>query len=170
MERYEGLVGTQQRQNMKKRARLKVEKLSNKISKSGPVDYWAAPQRACKTRPACAACVAQHARRRRSSEPNHCFVRHRDCATAAFEIVQIFARKRANAAANFVRFRCNAHAKLDRRALRNIDEVVQVSVESLLRLASRLHDCGVRISSKSCRFSWENARTPLGCVSLSTDG
>ena len=39
MERYEGLVGTQQRQNMKKRARLKVEKLSNKISKSGPVDY-----------------------------------------------------------------------------------------------------------------------------------
>ena len=28
---------------MKKRARLKVEKLSNKISKSGPVDYWAAP-------------------------------------------------------------------------------------------------------------------------------
>ena len=43
MERYEGLVGTQQRQNMKKRARLKVEKLSNKIPKSGPVDYWAAP-------------------------------------------------------------------------------------------------------------------------------
>ena len=39
MERYEGLVGTQQRQNMKKRARLKVEKLSNKILKSGPVDH-----------------------------------------------------------------------------------------------------------------------------------
>ena len=39
MERYEGLVGTQQRQNMKKRARVKVEKLSNKIPKSGPVDY-----------------------------------------------------------------------------------------------------------------------------------
>ena len=36
---YEAPVGTQQRQNMKKRARLKVEKVSNKISKSGPVDY-----------------------------------------------------------------------------------------------------------------------------------
>ena len=32
--------------NMKKRARVKVEKLSNKISKSGPVDYWAAPYEA----------------------------------------------------------------------------------------------------------------------------
>ena len=62
-------------------------------------------QRACKTRPACAACVKQHARRRSSSQPNHCIVRHRDCTIAAFEIVEIFARKRANAAANCVRFR-----------------------------------------------------------------
>ena len=36
---YEAPVGTQHRQNMKKRARVKVEKISNKISKSGPVDY-----------------------------------------------------------------------------------------------------------------------------------
>ena len=43
---YEGPVGIQQRQNMKKRARLKVEKPSNKIPKSGPVDYWAAPYEA----------------------------------------------------------------------------------------------------------------------------
>ena len=42
-------------------------------------------QRACKTRPACAACVAQHAGRRIISQPNHCFVRHRDCTMAAFE-------------------------------------------------------------------------------------
>ena len=32
--------------NMQKRARVKVEKLSNKISKSGPLDYWAAPYEA----------------------------------------------------------------------------------------------------------------------------
>ena len=65
-------------------------------------------QCACKTRPARAACVAQHTRRRRSSQSNYGF---RNRAN--------FARKRANAAANFVRSRCDAHAKVGRRAPRS---------------------------------------------------
>ena len=52
--------------------------------------------RQCKTRPACTACAAQHARCQRSARPSQRCIWHRDCATSAFESAQNFARKRAN--------------------------------------------------------------------------
>ena len=76
--------------------RSKARKISRENARTCGKFCSISVQCACKTRPARAACAAQHARCRRSCRTSQRCVGCRDCATSAFEIAQFFARKRAN--------------------------------------------------------------------------
>ena len=91
---------------------------------------------------------------------NHCFVWHRDCTTAAFEIVQIFARKRANALQILLDFgatQMQNSAGMRRERCATCTTSAQVSARSLICLASRLHDCSVRNRANSREKTRERA-------------
>ena len=75
-----------------------------------------------------------------------------------------FSRERA---ANFIRFRCNAHAKLGRRAPQTLCNMHEVGADlSRITVLSGMEIARLR-RSKSCKFSRENARTRCKFCSIS---
>ena len=76
--------------------RSKARKISRENARTRGKFWLILAHRQCKTRPACTACAAQHARRQRSSRLSQRCIWSRDCASSTFESAQNFARKRLN--------------------------------------------------------------------------
>ena len=104
-----------------------------------------------KTRQACTACVAQHARRQRSLQLSQRCIWHRECAASAFESAQNFARKRANALQILFDFGApptQNSASMHRVRCATRPTSVQLAAESALHLLPELRDVGVRKRAK----------------------
>ena len=101
-----------------------------------------------KTRQACTACVAQHARRQHSLRLSQRCIGHRDCAASAFGSAQNFARKRANVWEIFGLPPMKTSAGVHRMRCATRLMSAKVVAESALHLLPRLRDFGVRKRAK----------------------
>ena len=139
--------------------RSKARKISRKNARTCGKFCLISAHRPCKTRPACTACAAQHARRQRSARLSQRCIWHRDCATSAFESAQNFARKRANVWQILFDFGAphmqnSAGVHCVRCATRTVS--LKLAAESAPQLAPRLRRLR---RSKVRKISQENART-----------
>merc|ERR1711966_436809 len=118
---------------------------------------------ACRTRLACAACVAQHARRCHSSRGSQGCVWRRDCAMSAFGNGAKFCEKTRELAANFIQCWGTAHAELGwraPRALHNMHGVATVLGEVRAAFGGEIARCRrLEMAQNFARKVSENART-----------